>query len=152
MSKRNLVLLFSLLAIASCSSNKKTGNVTVVKESPSIMNIFSSDKPMDPQIIYFDEGSDKLDKEAISTLNKKVFVEGRKKETKRVNIEGYCGEAKASALSAKRVKAAKVHLIIHGVKAAKIRTAACSKSIPAELDAEDLKKETRGMVIVSFKR
>lgn len=172
MPNKNLLLLLAALAIASCSSNNKNAesNLSTPKnpqkiaeaqenseiEEDSMFSVSADElkkSQSGPHVVYFSTNSDKLDQEAVSTLNQKVLAEAKSSKTKKVVIEAHCDERGSKTynqnLSEKRAKSVKTYLVKNGVKDVKIKTVGYGESKPVALghDEESWAKNRRAVTI-----
>lgn len=174
MLNKNIVMLVLALTIASCSANKKSSDsqtaaplakpkeVLVEKkaEDDSVALMFSvsaaeiEKSGTKPVVVYFDTNSSKLSDQAASTLNEKVVLEAKNKNTKKVVIEAHCDERGSKVynkkLSLKRANTVKNHLVKNGVKGAIIKTVGYGEDKPAATghDEASWAKNRRAVTIV----
>ncbi len=174
MLNKKILAFILALAIASCSTNKKSSDsqtaaplakpkeVSVEKKSEdeSAAKMFSvsaaeiEKSGTKPVVVYFDTNSSKLNDEATSTLNNQVVLEAKNENTKKVVIEAHCDERGSKVynkkLSLKRANAVKQHLVKNGVKGAIIKTVGYGEDKPAATghDEASWAKNRRAVTIV----
>jgi outer membrane protein OmpA-like peptidoglycan-associated protein len=167
--KKTTILSLVLLTTVICSCSLINGGKTSESKSePKKVVINDSDgeeisvysltkeelkKAGKPHVVYFDKNSHKLDKEALSILNKNVLVEAKDKNTKKVVVEAHCDERGSDkynqSLSEKRAMSVKNFLISKGVKAEMVKTIGFGESKPVALghDEESWSKNRRAVTI-----
>jgi len=167
MIKKSFTLLAIVLALASCSSNKKNNDAnSATKESAnkvaasevvkmsSVSEAEISKSEIVPHVVYFDTNSAKLDDAATSILTQKVLPEATNAKAKKIVIEAHCDERGTKAynkkLSDKRAASVKEFLVKNGVKGVKIKTVGYGKSKPVALghDEASWSKNRRAITIV----
>lgn len=160
---KKLSLLFVILAISSCNSQKKnnsivtTNEIKKVEETPKMYSVSDEEikkSGTKPYVIYFDTNSAKLTNKSLETLKNFILPDAIDKNAKRIVIEAHCDERGTEKynqkLSVKRANAVRNHLVKNGISDKKIKAIGYGETKPVALghDEESWAKNRRAVTIV----